>query len=166
MRHSIKLGLTTCALFIAASGAASAADILAGNYSVTGFTTSSTCKIAGTPQKGGASNSTVVYPGAGKAGMILANPATTAKSGAGTGSTEVCVAVGKVPAAGLSGATMAFNCYSDTEKGAAKSVLAKITAKFTIGASHSPQINTVEVASSITSPIACKFTTEGTYSHN
>lgn len=155
-------------MFVAASGAASAADILAGNYSVTGFTTSSNCKISGEPTKGAASNSTVVYPGAGKAGMILANPATTKTTSAGSGATEVCVAAGKVPTAGLNNATIAFNCYNDTEAGAAKSVLAKLTAHFKVGASHSTQINTVEVTTSITYPsvAACKFTTEGTYSHN
>jgi hypothetical protein len=166
LNNSFKLGLTACALFVAASGAASAADIAAGNYSVSGFTTSSTCTITGTPQKGAASNSTVVYPGAGKGGMILANPATTAKSTAGSGATQVCVAQSKVPTAGLNGATLNFNCYDDTETGPAKTVLAKITAKFKVGASHSPQIATVEVSSSITSPISCKFTSEGTYSHN
>ena len=166
MRDSVKLGLTTCAMLVAASGAASAADILAGNYSVTGFTTSSTCTIAGTPQKGAASNSVVIYPGAGKAGMVLANPATTKSTGAGDGATQVCVAAGKVPAAGLNGATIKFNCYNDTEAGEAKTALAKITAKFKVGPSHSSQIATVEVSSSITSPITCKFTSEGTYAHN
>lgn len=168
MRDSVKLGLTTCALFVAASGAASAADIQTGNYSVTGFTTSSNCKLTGTPMKGDASNSTVVYPGAGKAGMILANPATSKTTKAGAGATEVCVAAGKVPAAGLNNATINFNCYEDTETGEAKSVLAKLTAKFKVGASHSTQIHTVEVTTSITSPsvAACKFTSEGTYSRN
>jgi len=166
LRNSVTLGLTACAMLATASGAASAADILAGNYSVSGFTTSSTCTITGTPQKGAASNSVVVYPGAGKAGMILANPATTKSSGVGDGATQVCVAAGKVPAAGLNGATINFNCYNDTEAGAAKSALAKITAKFKVGATHSTQVATVEVSSTITSPISCKFTSEGTYAHN
>jgi hypothetical protein len=166
LRNSYTLGLTACALFVAVSSAASAADIAIGNYSVSGFTTSSTCTIAGTPKKGTASDSTVVYPGAGKAGMILANPATTSTTKAGGGDTEVCVAAGKVPAAGLNGATIAFNCYEDTEAGPAKTVLAKLSAKFKVGASHSPQVSTVEVATTITSPISCKFTSEGTYSHN
>jgi len=166
LRNSYKLGLTACALFAAVSSVASAADILAGNYSVNGFTTSSTCTLAGTPQKGQASNATVIYPGAGKSGMILANPATTNKSAAASGATQVCVAAGKVPAAGLNGATIAFNCYNDTEKGPAKTVLAKLSAKFTVGASQTTQVATVEVATSITSPISCKFTNDGTYSHN
>ena len=166
LRDSVKLGLTTCAMLVAASGAASAADILAGNYSVSGFTTSSTCTIAGTPQKGTASNATVVYPGAGKAGMVLANPATTKTSSAGGGATQVCVAAGKVPAAGLNGATIAFNCYNDTETGPAGSALAKLSAHFKVGASHSTQVATVEVTTTITSPISCKFTNDGTYSHN
>jgi hypothetical protein len=166
VRTSYTLGLTACALFIAASNAASAADIVVGNYSVSGFTTSSTCTIAGTPQKGEVSNATVVYPGAGKAGMILANPATTDKSKAASGATEVCVATGKVPAAGLNNATIAFDCYEDTETGPAKTVLAKLSARFKVGTSHSPQVATVEVATTITSPISCKFTNDGTYSHN
>lgn len=167
MRNSYTLGLTACAMLMAVSGAASAAgELTVGNYSVSGFTTSSTCTIAGTPQKGQASAATIVYPGPGKAGLILANPATTAKTAAGGGATQVCVATGKVPAAGLNGATVAFKCYNETEKGPATSALASITAKFTIGATHSPQISTVEVASTITSPISCKFTTEGTYSHD
>lgn len=166
MHESFKVGLTACAMFVAASGAASAADILAGNYSVSGFTTSSTCTIPGTPQKGGASNATVVYPGAGKAGMILANPATTSSSSAGSGTTQVCVAASAVPAAGLNNATINFNCYNDAETGPSKTVLAKLQAHFKVGASHTPQVATVEVATSITSPITCKFTTDGTYSHN
>ena len=165
MRNSITLGLTACSLAIAASGAASAADILVGNYSVNGFTTSSTCTVAGTPQKGQSSNATVVYPGAGKAGMILANPATTNKSAAGSGATQVCVATGKVPAAGLNGATMSFKCYNDTETGPGGS-LATITSKFKVGASHSPQIRTVEVTTTIPILGNCKFTNDGTYSHN
>jgi hypothetical protein len=168
LRDSFKLGLTACALFVAASGAASAADILTGNYSVTGFTTASNCSLPGTPQKGDPSNSTVVYPGAGKAGMILANPATSSTSKAGAGATEVCVAAGRVPAAGLNNATIIFNCYNDTETGASKTLLAKLSAHFKVGASHSPQIHTVAVATSITYPsiAACKFTSEGTYAHN
>jgi len=168
LRNSYTLGLTACALFVAVSSAASAADIAIGNYSVSDFTTSSNCKIAGEPMKGDASNSTVVYPGAGKSGLILANPATTSTTKAGAGATEVCVAASKVPAAGLNGATIAFNCYNDTETGPAKTVLAKLTAKFKVGESHSPQVATVEVATSITSPAvaACKFTSEGTYAHN
>jgi hypothetical protein len=167
LRNSYKLGLTVCALFAAVSSAASAADIAAGNYSVSGFTTSSNCpNIGGSPQKGGASNATVVYPGAGKAGMILANPATTTTSAAGKGVTEVCVANGKVPAAGLNKATIAFTCYNDAETGPSKTVLAKLSAHFVVGESHSTQVATVEVATTLTSPISCKFTNDGTYSHN
>ncbi len=166
MRNSHTLALTACALLIAASSAASAADIAVGNYSVTGYTTSSTCTLPGTPQKGGASTATVVYPGAGKTGMFLANPATASNTAAGKGATQVCVSAGKVPAAGLNNATLTFKCYSDTEAGPAASAIATITAKFKIGASHSPDIKTVEVTSSITSPISCKFTTDGTYSHS
>jgi hypothetical protein len=167
LRNSYKLALTVCALFAAVSSVASAADIAAGNYSVTGFTTSSTCpNVGGAPQKGGASNATVVYPGAGKAGMILANPATTAKTAAGKGVTEVCVATGKVPVAGLNKATIAFTCYDDAETGPSKTVLAQLSAHFVVGASHSTQVATVEVATTITSPISCKFTNDGTYSHN
>ena len=166
MRNSITLGLTACSLTIAASGAASAADILAGNYSVNGFTTSSTCTIPGSPQKGQASTATIVYPGAGKAGMILANPATTKTSTAGKGTTQVCVASGKVPAAGLNNATIPFTCYDDTEAGPSKTVLAKLSAKFKVGATHTPQIATVGVTATVTSPISCKFTTDGTNAHN
>jgi hypothetical protein len=166
VRDSFKLGLTACALFVAASGAASAADIATGNYSVTGFTTSSTCTIPGSPQKGEASTATIVYPGAGKAGMILANPATTNKSAAGKGTTQVCVASGKVPAAGLNNATIPFTCYDDTEAGPSKTVLAKFSAKFKVGETHSPQIATVGFTATVTSPISCKFTTDGTNAHN
>jgi hypothetical protein len=166
LRNSITLSLTACSLAIAAAGAASAADIATGNYSVSGFTTSSTCTIAGSPQKGEASTATIVYPGAGKAGMILANPATTNKSAAGKGTTQVCVASGKVPAAGLNNASIAFTCYDDTEAGPSKTVLAKFTAKFKVGETHSPQIATVGFTATVTSPISCKFTTDGTNSHN
>lgn len=166
MRNSLKLGLTAFALFAAASGAASAADILAGNYSVNGFTTSSNCTLPGSPQKGQASTATIVYPGAGKAGMILANPATTKSTAAGKGVSQVCVAAGKVPATGLNGATIPFTCYDDTEAGPAKSPLAKFSAKFKVGATHSPQIVTVGFTATVTSPMSCRFTTDGTNSHN
>jgi hypothetical protein len=166
VRDSLKLGLTACALFAAASGAASAADIAAGNYSVSGFTTSSTCTIPGSPKKGEVNTATIVYPGAGKAGMILANPATTSTTKAGGGTTQVCVATGKVPAAGLNGATIPFACYDDTEAGPAKTPLAKISAKFKVGESHSPQIVTVGLTATVTSPLSCKFTTDGTNSHD
>ena len=127
MRDSLKLGLTACALFVAASSGAASADILAGNYIVTGYTTSSTCTIPGSPKKGRASSATIVYPGAGKAGMILANPGTTSTSTAGKGVTQVCVATGKVPASGLNNATIPFTCYDDSESGPAKTPLAKFT---------------------------------------
>ena len=166
MRDSLKLGLTACSLAIAGSGAASAADILAGNYSVSGFTTSSNCTIPGSPQKGDVNTATIVYPGAGKTGMILANPATTKTTAAGKGATQVCVATGKVPAAGLNNATIPFTCYYDTEAGPSKTVLAKISAKFKVGTSHTPQIVTVGLTATVTSPISCKFTTDGTNSHN
>jgi hypothetical protein len=166
LRNSITLGLTACSLAIALSSAASAADIAVGNYSVNGFTTSSNCTIPGSPQKGAVSTATIVYPGAGKAGMILANPATTDKSAAGKGVTQVCVASGKIPAAGLNNADVAFTCYDDTETGLSKTVLAKFTARFKVGATHSPQIATVGFTATVTSPVSCKFTTDGTNSHN
>ena len=163
MRNFITLSLTACSLAIAVSSAASA-DIKAGTYSVSGFTTSSNCTLPGSPQKGEASAATIVYPGAGKAGMILANPATTAKSAAGKGATQVCVASGKIPAAGLNNASIPFTCYDDTEAGLAKTFLAKFTAHFKVGATHSPQIATVGFTATVTSPVSCKFTTDGTNS--
>jgi hypothetical protein len=166
VKSSYKIGLTVSAILLAASGAASAADILVGNYSFTGFTTSSTCTLPSTPQTGDASSSTVVYPGAGKNGMILVNPATSENTAVGKGATQVCVASEKVPAAGLNGALMTFKCYNDTETGPAIKASATITAKFKVGATHTPQVATVQVSSAITSPMSCKFTTEGTYSHD
>ena len=166
MNNSFKLGLTACALFVAASGAASAADIAAGNYSAIGFITSSSCpKIAGSPQQGDPSTATIVYPGAGKAGMELLNPATLSSSKPGTGATQVCIAAGKVPAAGLNGATIQFNCYNDTEAGPAKTVLAVFSAHFKVGASHSTQAATTEVTATLSKPLPCKFTTDATYAH-
>jgi hypothetical protein len=166
LHDSLKLGLTASALFVAASGAASAADIAVGTYSVNGFTTSSTCTIPGSPQKGEVNTATIIYPGAGKAGMILANPATTKTSKAGSGATQVCVAAGKIPATGLNNATVTFNCYNDTEAGEAKTPLATIKAKFKVGATHTPQIVTVGLTATVTSPVSCKFTTDGTNSLN
>ena len=98
--------------------------------------------------------------------MILANPATASNGKAGSGATQVCVASGKVPAAGLNGAVLVFKCYNDTETGPGATSIATISAKFKVGASHSTEIKTVEVTSTITSPISCKFTNDGTYSHN
>jgi hypothetical protein len=96
--------------------------------------------------------------------MILANPATTKSTAAGKGVSQVCVATAKVPAAGLNNAPL--TCYDDTEAGPSKTVLAKFSAKFKVGATHMPQIVTVGVAATVTSPISCKFTTDGTNSHN
>jgi hypothetical protein len=61
---------------------------------------------------------------------------------------------------------MTFKCYNDTEKGPAAGPLATITSKFKVGASHSPQVHTVEVTTTIPILSNCHFTNDGTYSHN
>ena len=66
----------------------------------------------------------------------------------------------------LSLATIPFPCYDDTEAGESKTVLAKFSAKFKVGATHTPQIATVGFTATVTSPVSCKFTTDGTNSHN
>ena len=166
MKFSYKLGLIFSASLLSTAPAVLAADITVGNYSVMGFTTASTCgSLTSSLAKGTATTATVVYPGAGKAGMVLANPATAANGKAGSGATNVCVATGKIPAAGLNGATLTFNCYDDTESGPASSAQAQLKSKFKVGASHSAAIKQVSVTSTVYvgSVAACSFTTDGTY---
>jgi hypothetical protein len=164
---SYKLGLTLSAAFLAISAAASAADIPKGTYLVTGFTTSATgtfCSQANL-KKGTALSSSVIYPGAGGLKMILADPYTTSTGKVGSASTNVCVATGKVPAKGLDGAAMTFNCYTDTVNGPAKTAAAQLKASFNVGTSHSPDVAQVTVTSKVLlgSTTACTFTTDGTY---
>ncbi len=167
MTSIYKLSLTASAMFMSISAAASAADIPKGTYGVNGFITSSTCEsLSSALKKGTAAVSSVIYPGAGQLKMTLANPQTASTSKAGGAATEVCVAVVKVPAAGLDNANLTFNCYSDTVDGPAKSVLAQLKSKFNVGLSHATGVASVTVTSSLIvgGSALCKFTTDGTYS--
>jgi hypothetical protein len=164
---SYKLGLTLCTTLLAVSAAASAADIPTGTYAVSGFTTSATgseCSLAGL-KKGAASDSSVIYPGAGQTKMILASPFTASTGAKGSAATNVCVAVGKVPAAGLDGASMTFNCYDDTVKGPASSAQAQLKSTFNVGASHSASVKQVTVTSKVIvgGTTFCTFSNDGTY---
>ncbi len=167
MNTSSKLGLTLSAAFLAVSAVASAADIPTGTYAVTGFTTSASgigCK-SGDLTKGAASDSSVIYPGAGKAGMVLASPFTKSTGAKGSAATNVCVATTKVPARGLDGAALTFNCYDDTVKGPASSAQAQLKATFNVGTSHSPAVKQVTVTSKVIvgGTTFCTFSNDGTY---
>jgi hypothetical protein len=164
---SYKLGLTLSAAFLAISAAASAADIPKGTYLVTGYTTTASGSLCGTAglKKGAPLSSSVIYPGAGGLKMVLANPATASTGAKGSAATNVCVATGKVPAKGLDGAALTFNCYTDTTKGPASSAAAQLKASFNVGTSHSPDVAQVTVSSKILvgGTTACTFSTDATY---
>ena len=167
MNTSYKLGLTLSAAFLAVSAIASAADIPTGTYAVTGFTTSAAgagCSAGGLT-KGAASDSSVIYPGAGKTGMVLASPFTKSNGAKGSAATNVCVATTKVPAKGLDGAALTFNCYDDTVKGPASTAQAQLKATFNVGASHSADVKQVTVTSKVIvgGTTFCTFSNDGTY---
>jgi hypothetical protein len=169
MKTSYKLCLTLSAAFLAVSAVASAADIAKGSYQVDGYTTSasgSLCASAGLA-KGTASASSVIYPGAGGLKMILASPYTMSTGAKGSAATNVCVATTKVPAKGLDGAALTFDCYDDTVKGPAAKQQATLKATFNVGASHSPSVDQVTVTSKIYLPGGltpiCTFSTDSTY---
>lgn len=167
MNTSYKLGLTLSAAFLAVSAVASAADIPAGTYDVTGFTTSASgvgCASGGLT-KGAASNSSVIYPGAGKTGMVLVSPFTKSSGAKGSAATNVCVATTKVPAKGLDGAAITFNCYDDTVSGPASSAQAQLKTTFNVGASHSSDVKQVTVTSKVIvgGTTFCTFSNDGTY---
>ncbi len=166
MRDSLKLGLTACALFVAASGAASAADIAKGTYAINAIVTKSSCGTLSPQLKTGVTTLTnILYAGAG-AKASLVSPGTTSTSKPGTATTQACVAAAATPAAGLNGATVTFNCYQDTSSGEAKSAIAKIQAKFKVVPTHVPSANSLTVTSNLfvgSSPTpTCAFTTDGT----
>jgi hypothetical protein len=167
VKYSYRIGLAVSSLLLATSGVALAADISKGAYAVNGFYTLSTCaSLSPGLKKGAATISQVEYPGAGKPGMILASPATAATGKPGSAASSVCVATTPVPAKGLDGAALTFNCFTDTTAGPAKTASAQLKATFNVGASHSTAIKQVTVTSTliISKTLSCKLTTDGTYS--
>jgi hypothetical protein len=152
-------------LLIAASGAASAADIPKGTYAANSVVTASTCgKLSPTLAKGATTLSSVQYPGAGKRGMVLGSPATATTGKPGSAASSVCLATTSVPAKGLDGAALKFNCFTDTVKALGKTATT-LQSTFNVGPSHNPGIRSVTVISSLLSGknLLCKFTTDGTY---
>ena len=166
MRDSLKLGLTTCALVVAASGIASAADVAKGTYGINAIVTKSSCGSLSPLLKQGSTTLTdILYAGtAGKAALV--SPGTTSTSKAGSATTQTCLATKATGGTGLNGATITFSCYQDTASGPAKSPLAKIQAKFKVGATHVASAHSVTVTSNLyvgSSPApTCAFTTDGT----
>jgi hypothetical protein len=166
LNNSFKLGLTACALFVAASAAASAADLGHGTNGVNAVVTQSTCGALSPSLKTGSTTlSNILYPGPGKKATLV-SPGTTSTSKPGTASTSVCVAKTATPSSGLNGATVSFACYGDTDSGPAKSPQATIKAKFKIGASHAVGVEQLTVTSSLyigtSATPTCTFTTDGT----
>jgi hypothetical protein len=173
MHTSCKIGLSIAAIVFGVAANASAADdvlaadIAKGTYDVTGIVTaaaSANCTAAGL-KKGSAATSTIIYPGAGQLKMTLASPFTAPTGKPGSAATYVCIAVGKVPATGLNGASITFNCWNDTVRGPAKTPTAQIRAKYTVGASHSPSVSQVTAVSSIIvgGKNFCTYTTDSSY---
>ena len=167
MRHSFKLGLTTFALFAAASSAASAADLGKGINAVSAVITQSTCgTLSPTLKKGTSRLSNILYGGPGTK-VTLAAPGTSSTGKPGSASTSVCLATTATPKAGLNGATIAFTCFADTLSGPAKTPQAKLQVKFKIGASHAASVNQINtfislfVPATATKPL-CNYTDDGT----
>jgi hypothetical protein len=152
-------------VLLVASGAASAADIPKGTYDAQSVVTASTCgKLSPTLARGSTLISSVQYPGAGKAGMVLGSAGTSTTGKPGSAASNVCLATAAVPAKGLDGATVKFNCYTDTATALGKTPNT-LESKFNVGPSHNPGIRSVTVISSLFSgkSLLCKFTTDGTY---
>jgi len=167
VRDSSKFGLTACGLVVAASSAASAADLGKGNNTVNAFITQSTCgTLSPTLKKGVNILSNILYNGP-RTKVTLAAPGTSANGKAGSASSSVCVAATPTPAAGLDGATIIFNCYGDTLAGPTKSPQAKIRVKFNIGASHAASVNQINTVIALFVPATaakptCSYTDDGT----
>lgn len=167
MRSTYKLGLSVSLMLMTAATAASAADVLIGRSVENGYVTASTCgKLSASLAKGTATLSYLYYPGASKTGMALVSPQTPANGAAKSASTNVCIAAGAVPAAGLNGASLTFNCYNDTASGPAAKAEAQLKSKFAVAASHLPGFKQVTVTSSlvVNGTAVCTFTSDGTYS--
>lgn len=167
MKVSHKLGLTAVAGTLSISALASAAGLVKGAYDSNTYITSASGSIcsAGGLAKGKAQSSTVIFPGNGQPKMVLASPFTSSTGKVGSASTNVCVSTAKVPATGIDGKTLTFNCYADTVNGPASSPQAQLKAKFDVGASHSPSIFQVTVHAQIllNGVNGCTFTTDGTW---
>ena len=167
MRDPFKFGLTTCALFMAASSAASAADLGKGINAVNAIVTQSTCgTLSPTLKKGSSILSNILYGGPGTK-ATLAAPGTSSTGTAGSASSSVCLATTATPTAGLNCATITFTCFGDTLSGPAKSPQAKIHVKFKIGASHATSVNQINTVISLFVPATatkplCSYTDDGT----
>ena len=167
MRHFFKLGLTTFALFAAASNAASAADLGKGTNAVNAVITQSTCgSLSPTLKQGTSLLSNILYGGPGTK-ATLAAPGTSSTGKPGSANTSVCIATTATPKAGLNGATVAFTCYDDTLSGPAKTPQAKLQVKFKIGGSHAASVNQIDTVISLFVPATavkplCSYTDDGT----
>jgi hypothetical protein len=166
MRNVLTLTTTTAAALIAFSGIASAADMLTGYQESDGYVTQSTCgSLSPSLAVGSPTDSWARYPGASKTGFTLASPGTTSSTSAGGANTNVCVATAAVPSTGLNGASLTFNCYTDTTSGPGSSPTAQLKSTFKMGASHSAQVKQVTTTSSlvINGVTACSFTADSTW---
>ena len=96
--------------------------------------------------------------------MTLGSPATATDGKPGSASSSVCTATMVVPAKGLDGAALTFNCYTDTTKALGKTATT-LKSSFNVGPSHNAGIRSVTVTSTLLSGkmTLCKFTTDGTY---
>jgi hypothetical protein len=172
MRTSSKIGLSVTAIVFGIASHAVADDAVTatlakGTYAVDGIVTaaaSTNCATAGL-KKGSVYQTTIIYPGSGLPNMTLVSPSTQATGKVGSASTYVCVAIGKVPATGLNGALITFNCFNDTVKGPAATATAKIRSKFTVGGSHNPAVSQVTAVSTILvgGKAFCTYTTDSSY---
>jgi hypothetical protein len=165
VRTSYQLALAVPGLLLAISTVASAADIAKGTYDAVSVVTASTCaKLSPALAKGATTRASVIYPGAGKPGMVLGSPATSTTGTPGSAASSVCLATTAVPAKGLNGAALTFNCFTDTVAALGKtSVTLKST--FKVGASHSPAISQATIVGSlfVGKTLLCKYTSDGTY---
>jgi hypothetical protein len=166
MRNVLTFATTAASALLAFAGAASAADMIKGYQDSHGYITQSTCgNLSASLKVGSPVGSWAFYPGAGKTGFVLATPATVSTGKAGSAETQVCTTAAAVPATGLNGASITFNCYADTVSGPGSSPQAQLQSKFTMGASHSADIKQVTTTANliVNGVNLCNFTSDATW---
>ena len=152
-------------MLLAASAGASAADIPKVIYLAEGVVTASTCgKLSPSLAVGTTTLSSVRYPGAGKRDMVFGSPATAKNGKPGSAATNVCTTPALIPAKGLHGATVKFNCFTDAVNALGRTATT-LESEFNVGPSHNPGLRSVTISATLLSggkPL-CRFTTGGTY---
>jgi hypothetical protein len=158
------VGMSTASVLIALAGTASAAGLAKGYYEIDGYITQSTCGTIANLKVGTEEDQWSLFPGASAKGMQLAIPDTSSSGGAGDATSTVCLATTAIPAGGLGGATLTFDCYNDTDAGE-KTLAAQLKTSFKVGASHDASVWQVSAANTliVSGKTECTYTTDATW---